>query len=221
MGQSQHATAILPANRTTRPPAASTAPTDNVRVLSPRRRELKLARAVAAGEEGAFDRLHAEYRERVYAFAVKRMRDAAEADDVCQDVFVELLRCIGSFEGRSSLLTWIFGVTHHQICRRLRRRRLESCSLDADQVGDVPASDAPVDRRLDAARVLDGCRQALDDQVSAGQQEIFRLFYADGRSTREIARELGKSNQAVKISLFRTRRTLSAELERRGLAMPA
>jgi RNA polymerase sigma-70 factor (ECF subfamily) len=221
MGHSQHATAILPATDTTRTPAPAAAPPDNVRVLSPRRRELKLARAVAAGEAGAFDRLHAEYRERVYAFAVKRMRDAAEAEDVCQDVFVELLRCIGSFEGRSSLLTWIFGVTHHQICRRLRRRRLESFSLDADEAGDVPAADAPIDRRVDAARVLDGCRQALEEDVSAGQQEIFRLFYGDGRSTRDIARALGKSNQAVKISLFRTRRTLAAAIERRGLEMPA
>jgi len=194
---------------------------DNVRVLSPRRRELKLATAVAAGDETAFDRLHAEYRERVYAFALKRMRDPAEAEDICQDVFIQVLRCIGSFEGRSSLLTWIFGVTHHQICRRLRRRRLESYSLDAPEVAEVAGSDVPVDRQVDASRLLDGCARVLDEQVSASQQEIFHLRYADGRSTREIAEVLGKSNQAIKISLFRTRRTLSTELERSGLVSPA
>jgi len=201
--------------------ASDGAAPDNVTVLSPRHRERKLAAAVAAGDESAFERLHTEYRSRVYAFAMKKLRDPAEAEDVCQDVFIEAWRAIGSFEGRSSLLTWLFGVTHHQICRRLRRKRLEASGLDAPEVADVAAEAVPVDRQVDAARVLDDCGVVLDDRVSPAQQEIFRLRYAEGCSTREIARTLGKSSQAVKISLFRTRRTLSTELERRGVAIPA
>jgi len=186
-----------------------------------RRREIELATAIAAGDEAAFERLHAEYRDRVYAFALKRLRDAAEADDVCQDVFVQVLRCIGSFEGRSSLLTWLFGVTHHQICRRHRRRRVDARGLDATGVSEIAAEQAPVDRQVDAARMLDDCGTVLTEQVSEAQQEVFRLRYADGQSMKQIAASLGKSCQAVKISLFRTRRTLSAELERRGIAVSA
>lgn len=186
-----------------------------------RRRELALATAIAAGDETAFERFHAEYRDRVYAFALKRLRDAAEADDVCQDVFVQVLRCIGSFEGRSSLLTWLFGVTHHQICRRHRRRHADAPGLDANGVSEIAAEQAPVDRQVDAARLLEDCGTVLTEQVSEAQQEVFRLRYADGQSMKQIAATLGKSCQAVKISLFRTRRTLSAELERRGIAVPA
>lgn len=199
------------------PTVARPSATDNVRVLSPRRRDLKLARAIAAGEDGAFDRLHAEYRSRLYAFALKRLRDPVEAEDVVQDVFIQAFRCIGSYEGRSSLLTWLFGVTHHQICRRLRKRRLDSQSLDAPEAFEVAGDDVPTDRQVDAARLLAECNDVLEDKVTDAQREIFRLRYAENFSTVEIAEQLGKSKQAVKISLFRARRTIAAELAGRGL----
>jgi RNA polymerase sigma factor (sigma-70 family) len=88
-------------------------------------------------------------------------------------------------------------------------------------VSEIAAEQAPVDRQVDAARLLEDCGAVLTEQVSEAQQEVFRLRYADGQSMKQIAATLGKSCQAVKISLFRTRRTLSAELERRGIAIPA
>jgi RNA polymerase sigma-70 factor (ECF subfamily) len=186
-----------------------------------RRADRALVDAVVAGEPGAFERLHDLYRTRIYAFAIKRLHDAAEADDVCQDVLVQIHRCIGSFEGRSSLLTWIFGITHHQICRRMRRRRLETYSLDAPEARELEAPHVPADRQIDAARVLDDCSEVLSQRVSDTQREVFRLHYGENCSTRDIAEELGKSRQAIKISLFRTRRILAAELERRGIPLHA
>ena len=194
---------------------------DNVRTLDARRRDMKLVQSVVAGDPGAFDRLHAQYRDRVFAFALKRLRDAAEADDVCQDVFLQIFRCIDTFQGRSSLLTWIFGITHHQICRRLRKRRLETYSLDDADAFEVAGEAVPVERCLDAARALDDCGRLLEERVSESQREVFRLHYAENQSTRDIAEKLGKSRQAVKISLFRTRRTLSSEMESRGIPLTA
>ena len=71
----------------------------------------------------------------------------------------------------------------------------------------------PGERRLDAARVISVCADALDEDVSDAQREIFNLYYGENRPTKQIARDLGKSNQAVKISLFRTRRAMEARLE--------
>ncbi len=180
-----------------------------------------LAARVAAGEDEAFDTLHRLYRERVYAFALKRLRDPAEADDVCQDVFLQIFRCIGAYEGRSSLLTWMFGITHHQICRRYRRRNLATYSLDAPEASEVSAEVVAQDRQVDALRALESCGRVLETKVTPAQREVFDLRYAQGYSTRAIADELGRSRQAVKISLFRTRRTLTHELAGTVLAQSA
>jgi RNA polymerase sigma-70 factor (ECF subfamily) len=188
---------------------------------SQREQDRGLATRVAAGDAGAFDVLHGLYRERVYAFALKRLRDAAEADDVCQDVFLQIFRCIGSYEGRSSLLTWMFGITHHQICRRYRRRNLATYSLDAPEAAEVSAETVGQDRQVDAVRALESCGRVLETKVTAAQREVFALRYGRGYSTRAIADELGRSRQAVKISLFRTRRTLSSEMASAGLSLSA
>jgi RNA polymerase sigma-70 factor (ECF subfamily) len=188
---------------------------------SKRREDMKLVQRIVSGDPNAFDELHGLYRDRVFAFALKRLRDASEADDICQDVFMQVFRCVASFEGRSTLLTWIFGITHHQICRRLRKRSHEVLALDADEAFEVADDQVSADRQVDAARTLASCNEVLDAKVTDAQREVFHLRYSQNYSTRDIAEELGKSRQAVKISLFRTRRTLSAEMESRGMAVCA
>ncbi len=189
------------------------------RSLGQRQRDCELSAAVASGDEAAFGRLHAEYRSRIYAFALKRTRDAALAEDVCQEVFIQVLSSIGSFEGRSSLMTWLFGITHHQICRMRRRHRLESASLDATESDELADDAVPSDRQVDASRLLGQVIRVLDRAVSRPQREIFALHHHENRSTGEISALLGKSRQAIKISLFRTRRTLARELGHRSAAV--
>jgi RNA polymerase sigma-70 factor (ECF subfamily) len=168
----------------------------------------ELVKAVIEGREGAFEVLHDRYRERIYRFALKRLRDATEAEDVTQEVFLQVHRCLASFEGRSSLLTWMFGIAHNQVCRRFRRQRPPMVSVDDTNTFEVPAQEVPAERRIDAARLLDRCQEVLEEEVSSTQQMVFRLRYAENRSTRDIAKRMGKSNQAIKIGLFRSRRAL-------------
>lgn len=193
--------------------------TEAVRGRGQRQDECQLAAAVASGDERAFDRLHARYRSRIFAFALKRTRDPALAEDVCQEVFIQVLGSIGSFEGRSSLMTWLFGITHHQICRLRRRHRLESQSLDATDIVEAMDETVPSDRQVDASRLLGQVERVLERAVSGPQREIFALHHLDNRSTSEISALLGKSRQAIKISLFRTRRTLHRELAHRSEAV--
>jgi RNA polymerase sigma-70 factor (ECF subfamily) len=190
-------------------------------VAERRRQDWELVGAILSGDAESFTRLHELYATRLYRFAVKRLGDATEAEDVVQDVFLEVHRCLGNWEGRSALLTWMFGIAYHQICRRFRRKTPIGVSLDQVEVSSPVSPEVPCDRRVDAARILEVCADTLEEDVSAAQQEIFDLYYGDNRPTRVIAEELGKSNQAVKISLFRTRRAMQARLEDQGIQLIA
>jgi len=190
-------------------------------VAERRRQDRELVAAILSGDADSFTRLHELYATRLYRFAVKRLGDATEAEDVVQDVFLEVHRCLASWEGRSALLTWMFGIAHHQICRRFRRKTPIGVSLDRLEFSPPVALDVPSDRRVEAARILEVCAETLDEDVSKAQQEIFDLYYGDNRPTRAIAEELGKSNQAVKISLFRTRRAMESRLEEQGIQLIA
>jgi RNA polymerase sigma-70 factor (ECF subfamily) len=182
-----------------------------------RRQDQELVNGILAGDGDSFTRLHELYAQRLYRFAVKRLGDATEAEDVVQDTFLEVHRCLASWEGRSTLLTWMFGIAHHQLCRRFRRKTPIGIPLEQLEASPPIAPDVPSDRRVDAARTLVVCADTLDEDVSAAQREIFDLYYGENRPTREIAEQLGKSNQAVKISLFRTRRAMETRLGERDM----
>ena len=199
-------------------PPETAKPTE--RPVSERRREDNaLVAKILAGEEGAFEELHALYAHRLFRFAVKRLGDASEAEDVVQDTLLEVHRCLASWEGRSTLLTWMFGIAHHQLCRRYRKKA--PIVVPSEQLESRPskAAEMPSEDRIDATRMLGVCADTLAEDVSPAQREIFDLYYGENRATKEIARDLGKSNQAVKISLFRTRRAIEARLEATGQSL--
>lgn len=175
----------------------------------PSDRDAALVARIRSGDEAAFAELHRLYHPRVFAFALKRMGDPAEAEDVAQDVFLQVFRSLGRYQGRSSLLTWIFGIAHHETCNRFRRKRLDAVPLD-DEARHVAAPQPSPDGVVDAVRTLGRCVDVLDREVSPAQRRVFELRYWDARSVEEIARDTGKSPGAVRVGLLRTRRALAS-----------
>jgi len=183
--------------------------------------DAELIEAVREGRAGAFEALHARYRPRVVAFARKRLRDEVEAEDVAQEVFLEAFRGLARFQGRSSLSTWLLGIAHHRVCRRFRGLRPHAVSLEHPGVEALASPEPPADRRADAGRMLERMHAVLEAQVAPPWRTAFRLHYAESRSTRSIGRRLGKSSQAVKVGLCRSRRTLVEGTPGLALALSA
>jgi RNA polymerase sigma factor (sigma-70 family) len=163
---------------------------------------------VLAGDQTAFSEIYDAYAPRVHGYIMKRVGDFPEAEDLTQETFVQLYRSLDSFEGRSSLLTWTFGIAHN-VCSRYFRHcsRWMVGPKNARELDDHP-SDAAIERRLDAAHVLERCDVVLEAGRRPAHREIFRLRYAESQSIRTIAKQVGKSSEAVKVSLRRSRNLL-------------
>ena len=179
---------------------------------SDRERDRALVERVIGGDPAAFSEIYESYFPRVYAFTLKRIGDPAEAEDLTQETFVQLYRSLPSFEGRSSLLTWTFGIAHN-VCSRYFRHcsRWMVGPKDARELDDKPV-DATIERKVDAGRVLVRCDQVLEANRRPAHQEIFHLRYGGSHSIRTIAEKVGKSNEAVKVSLRRSRAVLSSHI---------
>jgi RNA polymerase sigma-70 factor (ECF subfamily) len=161
-----------------------------------------------AGDAAAFAEVYERYVGRVHAFALRRLRDVAEAEDACQDVFVEVARSIHGFEGRSKLSTWILGIANHTVVDRLNRLQRERGWGEPAADLAVPSREAPLDDQVDSARVLARCVDVLDHEITPAHRRIFQLHLGGSADMASIANTVGKSRQAVKISVFRTRRHL-------------
>jgi RNA polymerase sigma factor (sigma-70 family) len=212
-----HPPSLDPNQRPTSAPTPRTAPPAPLRrgkrpgrrTGTPWEDDQELVREILAGSRAHFDLLYDAYFPRVYRFALKRLRDSGEAEDVTQEVFITVFRALRTFQGDSSLLVWIFGITRNKVNRRFRRPRPRMESIERDAL-EVANGDPATDQTVDARRILDRCQHAIEHQLTPLQRRIFHLKHLRRQSIRTIAGSLGKSEDAIKANLYRMRRAIAA-----------
>jgi RNA polymerase sigma-70 factor (ECF subfamily) len=169
----------------------------------------ELVSQILAGSREHFEQLYESYFPRVYRFALKRLNDAGEAEDVAQEVFFTVFRCLPSYQGNAPLLIWVFGITRNTVNRRFRRARPRMESLEAPEFLELSGGYVPADRTVDARRMLRLCEAVIEDDLTPLQRRIFHLKHLRRQSIRSIARALGKSEDAIKANLYRMRRAIA------------
>jgi len=172
-----------------------------------------LARAVAGGNVNALGELYQRHYRQVYAVCLGMMRNPTDAEDLTQDVFVHLVRKIGSFRGESRFSTWLHRLTVNLVLMHMRRpMRREQTTSDYDNVQPM------VPRMKDRApvQVLDRITlQLAVSQLPRGCRAVFVLFAVAGYKHDEIAKMLGCSEGTSKSQLHRARVKLKRILQPR------
>lgn len=174
-----------------------------------RARDERTVDRILAGDDDAFPEIYNAYYRRVYAFTLTRVGDPTEAEDLTQETFIQLYRSLQSYQGRSSLLTWTFGIAQN-VCSRYFRHCSRWMVGPKDARGlEEHSTESMIERRVDAARALDHCDRILASSRRPAHREIFHLRYGQSHSIRAIATKVGKTNEAVKVSLRRSRLALA------------
>jgi len=171
--------------------------------------DAELVAHILDGSREHFEMLYESYFPRVYRFALKRLGDPMEAEDVTQEVFFTVFKALESFEGKSTLLVWIFGITRNTVNRRFRKARPRLESLDAAGAAEVAARGPATDRVVEARRALRRCEAVIENDLTPLQRRIFHLKHLRRQPIRAIAAALGKSEDAIKANLYRMRRAIS------------
>lgn len=160
---------------------------------------------MATRDESALREFYRQFHGQVYAFALKRLRDPADAADVMNEVMLEAWRSAGRFEGRSKVSTWVLGIAHHKTIDNLRRRKNRAHDELDDQIED---SDSPT-----AADVLAGAQDAALlhrclDGLSGTHRQVMHLAYFEDLSCEEIAEISDCPVGTVKTRMFHAKRRL-------------
>ena len=170
---------------------------------------LELVRRAQAGDEAAFERLYREHGGRVYALCLRMLGDRGRAEDLVQDVFVQVWRRLETFQGHSAFSTWLHRLAVNVVLmeRRAAGRRDRRLAPVSDGPGaELAGREAPAGLRLDLEQAI----AALPD----GAREVFVLYDIEGYHHEEIAEMVGIAVGTSKAHLFRARRLLREKLER-------
>jgi RNA polymerase sigma-70 factor (ECF subfamily) len=182
--------------------------------------EHELIRRARDGDQGAFESLVVMHGDRVYGALRRFGLDAAEADEVAQEVFVRAWRGLGRFEERAQLSTWLYRIAFNEARRYMSRRRAAPAEANADVHGDGddPVLSLPESARLEPiAQTLDHEFERAVDEALAQLPDEWRVAVVlrdlEGLSTREAAEIVGVRQAAFKSRLHRGRMQLRALLE--------
>ena len=161
---------------------------------------------IANGDRLAMQVLYARHHVRVFRFVVRLVRDEAAAEDLISEVFLDVWRQAGRFEGRSAVSTWMLAIARFKALSALRRRPDQE--LDEATAGAIedPSDDpATVLEKKDKSAMLRKCLTGL----SAEHREIIDLVYYHEKSVEEVAEIVGIPKNTVKTRMFYARKKLA------------
>jgi RNA polymerase sigma-70 factor, ECF subfamily len=189
-----------------RAPGAATRPVTAVTSLSEKSDERELIASVLRNDRKSAARLVAAHIDAVYAYARHRLSPHADlVDDVVQDVFLAALKGLATFEGQSSLRTWLVAIARHKIEDIYRQRLRAALALDLNSTEDEPASnEIPLDEQVDKARSSAKTRRVLQ-RMPERYAFILLWRYWEQRSARDVAAAIGTTEKSVERLLARAR----------------
>ncbi|MBC6611606.1 sigma-70 family RNA polymerase sigma factor [Hymenobacter sp. BT507] len=181
--------------------------------------EAELVAQLQQGSEAAFRTLVERYQHRIYRTVLALLHSPEEAEDVAQEVFVEVYQTIGRFRGEASLTTWLYRLATSRALKQQRRARarkrfayLTSLLGFDNRVLYEPAHNEHPQAQLEGQQQVALLRARIA-QLPDQQQVAFTLRHEQELSYEEIAAVLNTTVSAVESLLFRARKTLRHHLQ--------
>jgi RNA polymerase sigma-70 factor (ECF subfamily) len=177
--------------------------------------ELALLEQAKQGDQAALAELVAAHQGRVYNVALRMCGNVEDAEETLQETFLNVLKALPHFEGRSQFSTWLYRITSNTCLSRRRHDASQPAILSVDEAGDaedeidftpkvfVDSAHIPEDELL-TTELQEVMAQAIS-QLPPNLRIVFIWRDLEGLSTEETAEILGLSEGAVKVRLHRAR----------------
>jgi len=169
------------------------------------------AQLAATGDSEAFEKIYRRYHHRVYSLCLSMIRNVTLAEDLAQEVFIQLFRKIHTFRGDSSFNTWLHRLTVNHVLMYFRRPIVKSERTTED--GTLPVQIINGTANPSRMAVVDriSLREAIR-QLPSGYRKVFILHDVEGYEHEEIAQMLGCATGTSKSQLHKARLKLRAIL---------
>jgi RNA polymerase sigma-70 factor (ECF subfamily) len=171
--------------------------------------ELELLASIKRGQRAEFETLYRLYHPRLWRFLVHMLRHGDLVEEVLNDTLMVVWQRADSFDGRSKLSTWVFGIAYRKALKALSRQDLP---VDADD-GEEPADPGPgPEQQLGLAQLRVRLAEALAE-LSPEHRAVVELCYFHDMAYGEIAEVVGCPPETVKTRMFYARRRLRLLLD--------
>jgi RNA polymerase sigma factor (sigma-70 family) len=166
--------------------------------------DASLIARIADGDRDAMTALYRAHEASVFRFIISKMNDPHEAADILHDVFIEVWRSAGRFEGRSKVRTWIFSMAWRKVVDRMRKSgRMTLMEEPPDTADEAPSAEAC----LAAGQEAEHVRHCLGTLKADHQMAVTLAFWQD-MSYGDIAEIAGVPEGTIKTRIFHAKKLL-------------
>ena len=169
----------------------------------------QLMLAYRGGDAGAFDRLYARHRARLFRFVLRSIKVRAAAEELYQEIWMRVIEARGSYKPTARFTTWLYTIAHNRMVDHWRRGGLSLVSLDDHE---VPANSPDPAQHAEAREALARFAAALE-RLPPAQREAFLLHEEAGLTVSEIAAATASNEEAAKSRLRYAMAKLKAALD--------
>lgn len=175
--------------------------------------DYELIQAVLAGEQEDFAELVNRYKNLVYSIIHRQTRDAEEANDLSQDVFLKVYKNLDKYTPEFKFSTWVMRITSNHIIDKHRKKKFETVSYEeysenGGRAGGAEASPETEYLRREQTRRI--------NKIVADLPEMYKvpvvLYHQQGMSYQEIADKIGEPLSKIKNRIFRGRKLLKSSM---------
>lgn len=185
-------------------PASQVAPITAAVAVDPSLSDFALCQLASGGNLAAFEVIYQRYHRRTFSLTMRMTNNTSEAEDLTQEVFIQLFRKSGSFRGDSAFSTWLHRLTVNQVLMHFRRRSVKNEKVSDD--GEMPEQTVHGTANPNKMPVVD--RIALKKAIGElpnGYRSVFILHDIEGYEHEEVARMMGISVGTSKSQLHKAR----------------
>jgi len=170
---------------------------------------------ILKGEQSAFAVLVEEYQNYVFTLVLRFTENREDAEEIAQDVFVKAYRSLADFRGDSKFSTWLFTITRTTCLSFLRKKNLDTLSLDNERMGlQVENKESGFNANLVEQKSRHAMLNRAISMLSPDDSQVLNLFYKGEQTLDEIGKIMRLDANTVKVKLHRARQRLKDKMEK-------
>ena len=177
--------------------------------------DIELVERLQKGDVEAFNLIYEKYSGKLYAFGLKYLRSTAEAEELVQSVFLKLWENYKNLKKELSFKSYLFTIAYNDICRLFRKRSYSQKFIE-DTLNENSQSSSDLEDGIDFQSVLERVQQIVE-KLPERQRTIFLKSRQEGKSTKEIAGEVGLSPGTVDNYISKSLKIIHRELRNENL----
>jgi len=177
--------------------------------------DIEIISRVLKGEQSAYAELVNRYQNYVFTLVLRFTENREDAEEIAQDVFVKAYRSLADFRGDSKFSTWLFTITRTTCLSFLRKKKLDTLSLDNERTGiQVENRESGFNANLVEQKSKHAMLNQAIAMLSPDDAQVLNLFYKGDQTLEEIGKIMRLDPNTVKVKLHRARQRLKDKMEK-------